>query len=142
MLEGFPLVSRFTIPFADIDMLQHVNNVAYVRWCEMMRTEYFARVLGDIDSELGMIQANISFNYERELHYREEIEIGVRVSRVGNKSMDFSYEVWGVANGRRSAYGSTTVVAFDFVHHKTIAIPDNWRNAIAAFEAGPQRRFT
>ena len=45
MLEGFPLISRFTVPFADIDMMQHVNNVAYIRWAEMMRSEYFARVM-------------------------------------------------------------------------------------------------
>ncbi|MHB8357099.1 MAG: acyl-CoA thioesterase, partial [Vulcanimicrobiaceae bacterium] len=39
MLEGFPLTTRFSIPFADIDMMQHVNNVAYIRWAETMRAE-------------------------------------------------------------------------------------------------------
>jgi acyl-CoA thioester hydrolase len=141
MLEGFPLATRFTIAFSDIDMLQHVNNVAYVRWCETVRTEYFARVIGDINSEFGMIQANINFHYERQLHYREEIAIGVKISRIGNKSLDFAYEVWSVTNDHRAAHGTTTVVAYDFVARKTIAVPQSWRNAIDTFQAGPQQTF-
>ena len=58
MLEGYPLITRFSVPFADVDMMQHVNNVAYIRWCETLRAEYFARVMGtQINSERGMIQA-------------------------------------------------------------------------------------
>lgn len=142
MLEGFPLVTRFTIPFADIDMLHHVNNVAYIRWCETLRVEYFAQVMKTpINGETGMIQANIQFSYERELLYREAVACGIKVSRIGNKSMDFSYEMWSETHDRRSAHGITTVVAYDFVHHRTIAIPQEWRDAIAAFGKGPQRFF-
>ncbi|HET9030756.1 MAG TPA: thioesterase family protein [Candidatus Aquilonibacter sp.] len=142
MLEGFPLVSRFTIPFSDVDMMQHVNNVAYIRWCEMMRAEYFAQVMRvPINGERGMIQANIHFTYERELVYREPIAIGIKVSRMGSKSWDFLYEIWSERAGARVAHGTTTVVAYDFVHHATIAIPQEWREAIAAYEAGPQREF-
>jgi acyl-CoA thioester hydrolase len=142
MLEGFPLVSRFTVPFADVDMMQHVNNVAYIRWCEMMRAEYFARVMhAPINSERGMIQANIFFTYERELHYREPVAIGIKISRIGTKSWDFSYEIWSEAAHARAAHGTTAVVAFDFMNKRSIAVPQEWRDAIAAFEAGPQQEF-
>jgi acyl-CoA thioester hydrolase len=141
MLEGFPLISRFTIPFGDVDMFQHVNNVAYVRWCETIRMEYFARTVGEIRLESAMIQANLIFTYERELRYRERIAIGVRNSRIGTKSLDLSYEIWSVDAERRAAHGSTTVVAYDFVERKTIVVPDAWREAIAAFDAGPQQNF-
>jgi acyl-CoA thioester hydrolase len=142
MLEDFKLVTRFTIPFSDIDMLQHVNNVAYIRWCEMVRTEYFATVMrSDITSERGMIQANINFTYERQLKYREAIAVGVRVSRIGTKSLDYSYEIWSVTHNARAAHGTTTVVAYDFTHHRTIEIPQEWRNRIDEYEEGPQRSF-
>ena len=142
MLEGFPLVSRFTIPFSDVDMMQHVNNVAYIRWCEMLRAEYFARVMQTpINGERGMIQANINFTYERELHYREQIAIGVKIWRVGTKSWDFAYEIWSETYERRAAFGTTTVVAYDFVAHRSIPIPEQWRVAIAAYEKGPQQAF-
>lgn len=143
MLEGFPLISRFSVPFADVDMMQHVNNVAYIRWCEMMRAEYFAQVMRTpINGERGMIQATINFTYERELEYREQIAIGVRIPRLGTKSWDYGYEIWSESKGHRAAHGITTVVAYDFISHTTIPIPDEWRAAIAAYEAGPQRSFT
>jgi acyl-CoA thioester hydrolase len=142
MLEGFPLVSRFTVPFADIDMMQHVNNVAYIRWAEMMRSEYFAQVMNEpINGERGIIQATIDFTYERQLHYREKIVIGIRIPRIGTKSWDFEYEVWSESKGHRAARGITTMVAFDFIAQRTIAMPQEWRDAIAAYEAGPQRVY-
>ena len=142
MLEGFPLITRFTVPFADVDMMQHVNNVAYIRWCETIRAEYFAEVMNEpINGERGMIQANIQFTYERELHYREAVAIGIKVARLGTKSWDFGYEIWSESAGMRVAHGLTTVVAYDFAHRATIAIPQEWRDAIARFEAGPQRSF-
>ena len=142
MLDEFPLVSRFTVPFADIDMMQHVNNVAYIRWSEMMRSEYFAQVMGEpINGKRGIIQATIDFTYERQLHYRERIAIGCRIPRIGNKSWDFGYEIWSETNESRAAYGITTVVAYDFIAQASILIPDEWREAIAAYEAGPQHFF-
>ena len=142
MLDGFPLISRFTVPFADIDMMQHVNNVAYIRWAEMMRSEYFAQVMNEpINGERGIIQATIDFTYERQLHYRECIAIGCRISRIGTKSWDFEYEIWSETQNHRAARGITTVVSFDFVTQTSIPIPQSWRDAIAAYERGPQRFF-
>ena len=142
MLEGYKLISTFTVPFADVDMMQHVNNVAYIRWCEMMRAEYFARVMRtEINGKHGMIQANIHFTYERELSYRERISIGIRVPRLGTKSWDFEYSIVSETHQRQAAHGTTTVVAFDFDGHSTIAIPQAWRDNIAAFEAGPQETY-
>jgi len=142
MLEGFPLVTRFTVPYADIDMLQHVNNVAYIRWCETLRVEYFAQVMKvPINSERGIIQANIQFSYERELRYREIVACGVKVSRIGTKSFDFAYEMWSETHGHRAAHGITTVVAFDFTRARSIEISQAWRDAIAAYEDGPQNVF-
>ncbi len=143
MLDGFPLVSQFTVPFADIDMMEHVNNVAYIRWCEMMRSEYFVQVMNvPINGDHGIIQANIHFTYERQLRYRERIAVGVRISRIGTKSWDFEYEIWSETQNHRAAHGTTTVVAYDFVDQKTMAVPQEWRDAIAIYEAGPQRFFT
>jgi acyl-CoA thioester hydrolase len=142
MLEGFPLVSRFTVPFADIDMMQHVNNVAYIRWAEMMRSEYFAQVMKTpINGDRGMIQATIDFTYERQLHYREEIEVGIRIPRLGTKSWDFEYEVWSRTHAHRAARGITTMVAYNFVAQQTMVVPADWREAIATYEKGPQRTY-
>ena len=142
MLEGYPLVSRFSVPFADVDMMRHVNNVAYIRWTETMRSEYFAQVMRTpINGDHGMIQATINFTYERQLVYREQIAIGCKIPRIGNKSFDFEYEIWSDTHGHRAAHGITTMVAFDFVRDQTIVVPEDWRKAIAEYESGPQRIY-
>jgi acyl-CoA thioester hydrolase len=142
MLEEFPLISRFSVPFADVDMMRHVNNVAYIRWAETMRAEYFAQVMQTpINGDRGMIQATINFTYERQLSYREQIAIGCRIPRVGNKSFDFQYEVWSETYRHRAAHGITTMVAFDFVTNRTIAVPQSWREAVAEYESGGQRIY-
>ncbi len=143
MLDGFPLIARLRVPFADVDMMQHVNNVAYIRWAEMMRAEYFAQVMRTaINGERGMIQATIAFTYERQLSYRERVAIGCKIPRIGNRSFDYAYEVWSETQNGRAAYGTTTMVAFDFTANRTIAVPEDWRSAIAEYEAGPQRIYS
>jgi acyl-CoA thioester hydrolase len=142
MLEDFPLIWRFTVPFSDVDMMRHVNNVAYIRWAETMRAEYFAQVMRTpINGEQGMIQATINFTYDRELSYREPIAIGVKIPRIGTKSWDFYYEVWSESQNASAAHGVTTMVAYDFVNERTIAIPQTWRDAISEYERGPQRIY-
>jgi acyl-CoA thioester hydrolase len=142
MLDDFPLIARFSVQFADVDMMRHVNNVAYIRWAETMRAEYFAQVMRTpINGDRGMIQATISFTYERQLEYREPIAIGVKIPRIGTKSFDFYYEVWSEAQNARAAQGITTMVAFDFVQNRTIAVPQDWRGAISEYERGPQRIY-
>ena len=142
MLEEFPLISRFSVPFADVDMMRHVNNVAYIRWTETMRSEYFAQVMKvPINGDHGMIQATINFTYERQLLYREQIAIGCKIPRIGNKSFDFYYEIWSETHGHRAAYGITAMVAFDFIANRTIAVPQSWRDAIAEYETGGQRIY-
>ncbi len=142
MLEDFPLISRFSVPFADVDMMRHVNNVAYIRWAETMRAEYFAQVMRTpINGDRGMIQATINFTYERQLSYREPIAVGVKIPRIGTKSFDFYYEVWSETQNARAAHGVTTMVAYDFEHDHTIAVPQDWRDAISEYERGPQRIY-
>jgi len=142
MLEDFPLISRFSVPFADVDMMRHVNNVAYIRWTETMRSEYFAQVMQvPINGDHGMIQATINFTYERQLVYREQIAIGCKIPRIGNKSFDFYYEIWSETHGQRAAHGITTMVAFDFESNRTIAVPRAWRDAIAEYESAGQRIY-
>ena len=142
MISGFPLLWDFTVAFGDIDMIQHVNNIAYIRWIETIRCEYFARVMrSDIRSDRGVIVAQLNFTYERQLEYREAVTVGCKVSRIGNKSFDLAYEIWSRTYAHRAAHGTTVQVGYDFSLGRSIVIPDDWRAAVAAFESGPPQTF-
>jgi acyl-CoA thioester hydrolase len=134
-LTEFSSITRFRVPFCDIDMLQHVNNAAYAVWAETARCEYFADVLHEsLTGTSGMVVAKLEIHYERALTYLENVAIGARVTRIGTKSFDFLFEFWSEDTNQRAAYCYTTLVAFNFQTKKSVPIPENWRELIAAHE--------
>ncbi len=138
MLDDYRYVDRFRVPFSDVDMLRHVNNVAYVRWAEEIRSSYFAEILHeDIGGERGIIIAKLEIVYERPLFYHDEVAIGCRVSRIGRKSFDISYEIWNEGEKVRCAHLHTPMVAFNYATNTTVVVPNVWRELIAAFETAP-----
>lgn len=136
MLEDFRKIERFRVAFADVDMLRHANNLAYMRWAEAARSEYFAEILGEeIGGARGMILASSKIAYEKPLIYREQVALGCRIGRVGTKSFDFLHEIWSVDRDLRAAHIETTLVAIDYASGGTIAVPTQWRTRIAEFES-------
>ena len=135
-LSEFRSVMRFRVPFCDIDMMQHVNNAAYVVWAETLRCVYFAEVLQgtSLAGRDGLILAKLEITYERPLAYRENVAVGCRVTRIGNKSFDFLCEVWSDDTQQRSAVCTAAVVAYDYEANHSIPIPQSWRERIAAHE--------
>lgn len=134
-LAEFRCVMRFRVPFCDVDMLQHANHAAYVVWAETARCAYFDEVLGEsLNGANGIILARLEFDYQRPLDYREEVAVGCRVARIGRKSFDFVYEIWSETREERAVCGLTTVVAYDYEARTSKAIPERWRELIAAYE--------
>ena len=128
-------VNRFVVTFADVDMMRHVNNVAYLRWAEQARSEYLAEIIGEsIFGQRGMILAKTTIDYLAPLNYRERVALGCRVSRLGSKSFDFAHDVVSEDRDIVAAKIITTLVAFDYESNATIAIPERWRGIIAAYE--------
>jgi len=137
LLIAYRKIQRFVVPFGDVDMMRHVNNVAYLRWAETSRTEYFAEVLGeDILSRRGMILAKMGIDYVKPLLYRERVAIGCRVSRLGTKSFEIEHDVVSEDREILAAKIRSTLVAFDYESERTIEIPGQWRAAIDAFQSG------
>jgi len=134
-ISDFRCTMRFRVPFCDIDMLQHVNNTAYVVWAETVRCTYFDEVLGEsLVGPCGIILARTEFDYLHPLDYREEVVIGCRIPRIGHKSFDFIYEVWSASRNTMAARGRTVMVAYNNETKTSIAIPDEWREAISNYE--------
>ncbi len=64
----------------------------------------------------------------------DEVEVGVRVSRLGNKSLDMEYLIKESVTGIVFAEGKTVQVAYDYHDKKTIPLLESWREAILEFE--------
>jgi acyl-CoA thioester hydrolase len=134
-LQDFRYVMNVRVPFYDVDMLQHVNHTAYIRWVETSRALYLEEVLGEtITGRQSFILARLEIDYEEALDYREDVIIGCRVARIGRKSFGFVHEIWSKTHQKRAARGLAVGVAYDYEAKTSILVPKRWREVIAAYE--------
>jgi acyl-CoA thioester hydrolase len=138
LLEQYRYIQHFTVAFGEIDMLRHTNHIAYIRWAETVRCAYFEEVMGEIiTGARGCIAARLEVDYKAPLEWRENVAVGCRVSRFGTKSFDTEYEVWSESRNLLAATMMLKCVAFDYENNKSIEIPREWRERIAAYELAP-----
>ncbi|HEX3464420.1 MAG TPA: thioesterase family protein [Candidatus Elarobacter sp.] len=132
-LADFRYKLDIRVVFRDIDFYRHVNNAVYITWMETARIDYcklaFDRPLG---AKTNVIMASQSFNYERQAQYDDRLVMGCRTSRLGTKSLDFTYELY--RGDERIGHGLSALVAFDYDANTSVPIPDEWRRKIAAYE--------
>jgi acyl-CoA thioester hydrolase len=132
-MEGFSFVHRETARFRDLDPMGHVNNAVYLTWIENARIE-FLRSLAAFDKPdtggMTMILARVEVDFRAPLAFGDEVEVGVRVSRFGNKSFDLEYELRSA--GRVVAGAKTVLVAYDYARNESRELPEEWRRLLAA----------
>lgn len=129
-MDGFDFVYRVQVRFRDLDALGHLNNAVFSTYLEQARIAFLTRLnLLTGPSYRSMILARLEIDF-RAQGTEEDVDIGVRASRFGTKSFDLDYEV---RQGERVVAEATSVlVAFDYERNKAIALPDEWRERLAA----------
>ena len=128
------------VRYSDLDTQWHVNNIQFCVYLEQARMEYLLN-LGLFDGssfhDLGMIVANLQISYLAPIELHDKIRVGVRVSRLGNKSFVYTYQIEGLDGQPVFARAETVMVAYDYRRKASIVIPDHWREAMAAYENIP-----
>ncbi|BDD82519.1 hypothetical protein TPB0596_22820 [Tsukamurella pulmonis] len=117
MLDNSPMASQeVAVPlrWADMDALQHINNVAMLRLLEEARirflTEWVAQPEGPT---VTMFVAHQEIDYLAPLLYSPEpVRIALRVTRIGRSGFDVGYEVIE-PGGATVAIAETSLVVVD-----------------------------
>jgi acyl-CoA thioester hydrolase len=127
------------IRFGDTDMLGHINNANYLSYMELARISYINFVFKDMINweKKGFIQANAIINFILPILISDNIEVYIRISNVGNKSLTMEYEFIKTDENNNQvlmADGSTVIVAFDYETNRSFVIPQNWKERILEFE--------
>ena len=126
------------VRYGDLDPQGHLNNAKYLTFIEQARINYIKHLgLWDGGSflNIGIILADVHLTFRSPIHFGQPVRVGVRVSRLGNKSLSMEYRLEDASDGQELARGSTVSVAYDYHHRKPIPLPENWRKTIAAFES-------
>lgn len=136
-MSDFRFYHPIIVRYGDLDPQGHVNNAAFLTYLEHARVAYI-RQLGLWDGksffEIGIILARIELDYKQPILITDQVEIGLRTSRLGNKSLDMKYIVRNAENGTVYAESKTVQVAYDYSQGKTVPISDKWRKILSEFE--------
>lgn len=111
--------------FRDVDAFGHVNNAVYVTYLEIARVDWFVHTgLRRQPSDLELIIARVEVDYRRPIEMGDEIEVGIWVSHIGNKSWTFDYIIREKTTKEIKAEAKTVQVTYDFKSKETKLIPD------------------
>ena len=83
---------------------------------------------------MGLIVADVHVSYQAPIRLTQRIRVGVRVARLGNKSLNFEYQVEDEDTAAILATAETVMVAYNYHTQSSIPVPPNWREKITAFE--------
>lgn len=126
------------IRYADLDPQGHVNNAVFLSYFEQGRIKYLVHLglIGrdEASFDVGIILADARVTYLVPVVCGMDLRVGVRIARVGNKSMMMEYQITDPLFEQALATGSTVLVAFDYDGQKSVPIPDVWREKISKFE--------
>ena len=136
-MAEFNFYHSIEVRYGDLDPQGHVNNARFLTYMEQARIEYIRQLglwNGGSFQEIGIILADIQVSFRAPILFGMQVLAGVRISRLGNKSLVMDYRLADAQTGQEFAAGSSVIVTYDYPSERTIPIPDSWREVIAEFE--------
>ena len=135
--DEFSYYHTVTVRYRDLDPQAHVNNAVYLTYLENARLGYYQQV-GIFDPQsgslTGMVVARNEIDYLAPITLGEELRVGLRIERLGIKSLTFAFLIESLPSEVPVARGKSVMVAYDNDTQAGIPIPDEWRRKITAFE--------
>ena len=133
MSDGrFSMVQK--VRFGDLDAMQHMNNVEFLRYFETARIEYLGQISPEhvptSRSAFGFIFAEAHILYRSPAFYGDEIRTFVWPAELKRSSLRLGFEMRVDADDRVVAEGWGTLVGYDYEGGRTQPIPDELRERI------------
>jgi acyl-CoA thioester hydrolase len=136
MASEFRFQYGVPVRFKDVDVGGHAHHSHALVYFEEARAAYWRDVVGkDGLDGIDYILAEAGIRFHSRIFWPQELTVGVRVSRLGKRHFEMSYEVRG-EDGERLVSGTTVQVMYDYALGGTKAIPAPIREAISAWD-GP-----
>ena len=122
------------VRFRDLDPMGHVNNAVFLTYIEQARVAFLedAGAATGIE-DMNIIVARIEIDFRAPVRMGDEIQIGVRASRVGTKSFELEYELR--VDGELVAEAKSVQVAYDYARREAVAVPEEWREKLTPIAA-------
>jgi len=137
-MSNFRFYHPIEVRYGDLDPQGHLNNAKFVTFFEQARIQYIRHLglykEGQSFMEIGVILADVHVAYRKPVEWGMPVKVGVRITKIGNKSMTVEQNVIHAESGEVFAEGEVVMVAFDYYQNKSISVPQEWRDAVNRFE--------
>ncbi|MDI6770820.1 MAG: thioesterase family protein [Anaerolineales bacterium] len=137
-MPEFRFYHPIEVRYGDLDPQGHLNNAKYLTYFEQARVHYLLHLgmfkEGQSFTNIGIILAEVKVTFLAPVQYGADVRVGMRISRLGDKSMTAEYTLMDAASNKELATGSAVLVGYDYRTNETIPIPQEWREKIVEFE--------
>jgi acyl-CoA thioester hydrolase len=129
---------KLRVRFAETDLQGIVFNGNYLIYYDVAWTEYF-RALGMtwkdiVETGADTVLARTTIEFKSPAHFDEVLEIYTRVSKIGNTSITFDFEIYPEGEERLVGTSSSLYVCVDPKTLRPVRVPDMLRSRISEFE--------
>jgi acyl-CoA thioester hydrolase len=138
MKSDFTYFHALRVRFAETDLQGIVFNGNYLTYYDVAWTEYFRAMGLDykqiLEMDADMVLAKTTMEYKSPARFDEVLEIYTRVSKIGNTSLIFDFEIYPEGEDRLVNLASSLYVCIDPKTLKSVRVPDALRRIISEFE--------
>ena len=135
---GAPFSYVERVRFGDLDAMQHMNNVEFLRFFETARIEYLRGLFPDHQptrrQEFGFIFAECRISYRAPAFYDDSIRTTIRPGEVRRSSLRLEFEMH--VDERLVAEGYGVLVGYDYQEGRSRPLPGELRERLEAAATG------
>ena len=130
------------IDWSDLDLLGHVNNIAFSRYIQAARVEYCGHVGLEVFPGMttGPILAASRVQFLAQLFFPGSVRILTRCKKAGSTSIVLEHALYS-DDGTLAAVSEDVVVRYDFAAKTKIPLIDAIRDKIVAYESACEGEF-
>ena len=128
----YPHLQAITTRWHDNDIYGHVNNVTYYSFFDTTVNTYLVEVGGlDIhDGDVVGFVVSSACDYFASIAFPERIDVGLRVGKLGNSSVQYELAVFKADEQDACAAGRFVHVFVDRASNQPVAIPAGLREVL------------
>jgi len=135
-MNHYPVKLQLRIDWSEMDLFGHVNNVAYFKYIQAARVNYWEiSMLSKLFTEmkLGPILLSTGCQFIKPLFYPGTITVASGVAFIKNTSFGIHHRILN-EQGHIAAEANDVIVTYDFTKNEKIAVPEDFRKAVEKIE--------
>ena len=135
-MHQFPVRLPLRIDWSEMDLFGHVNNVAYFKYIQASRVNYWevSGLSRNFQKDrIGPILLSTGCQFIKPLYYPGNLVIESRIEFIKITSFGIHHRILN-EQGEVAAEAHDVIVTFDFNKNEKVPVPDDFREAVELLE--------